>query len=286
MFRGKIVIAPGFNCNFNCAHCANAFQKRKKLSPSEIGALVSTINDLGIRRVHFIGGEPTLYLKEIREIIGGIKDRRGLGVFITTNGSFAKSRTEAVSMLSRIPALSKVQLSYDKFHAPFLPPTYVKNLVSASRILDIKFSVLCAVQTPADMLVATSLRKPGEFPVVIQRVLPQGAAAASGAVYSCYGVFEKKTLRRVCPDRNNIVYLCGKGFTLCCSSLVLSLGLKGVCHKSAERLLNSRFYKLLHDFNFGELMEAMGVPKAGLKGEHSSVCNLCEYIFASGKVRT
>jgi len=100
MFRGKIVIAPGFNCNFNCAHCANAFQKRKKLSPSEISTLVSTINDRGIRRVHFIGGEPTLYLKEIREIIGGIKNRSGLRVSITTNGSFAKSRQGAVSVLS------------------------------------------------------------------------------------------------------------------------------------------------------------------------------------------
>lgn len=285
MFSGKIVIGLGFNCNFKCAHCANTAPKNKKLTPSEIRNLISTINRYGIKKVQFIGGEPTLYLKEIGEILSGIKVRRGLQVTITTNGSFATSKEAALSTLSFIPYLHKVQLSYDKFHARFLPVPHVGNLISASSALRLNFSVLCAIQSPADMLALGPIRGLGKFPIYLQKVLPQGNAVSTGVSYSFYENFDKRVLKQYCPDKKNIIYFCGKGFTVCCSALVINLKLNGVCHKTAESLFKSKFFRLLQSHNFEELMREFRVPEAGLKPEHSSVCNLCEYVFSGHKRR-
>lgn len=280
----KIVINLGFKCNFRCAHCANVSQKRKKLAPLEIKTLVSAINRYRIRRVHFIGGEPSLYLRDIKSIIGGVNDPGELSVTITTNGSFASNEAAACALLSEIPALARVQLSYDKFHAKFLPAVNVRALHSACRTLGVKFGVLCAIQSPADMLILAPFRDLRPFPVFLQKVLPQGEAIKSKAAYSFYKAFDRKTLKRACPDRRNLIYFCGKGFTICCSALVINLNLKGICHKTAEGLFKSKFYKIMQEFNFGELLEKAGVGASGLAAELSSVCNLCEYVFADGKM--
>jgi len=284
MFPRKVVINLGFKCNFKCAHCANSFQKKKKLSPDEIGLLISTINKYGVQRVQFIGGEPFLYLKDINRIIKGIVDNKSLEVSVTTNGSFARSYDAAITALSAVPHIKRIQLSYDKFHARFLPFSQVENLVLAVRAMTLKFSVLCSIQAPTDMLTLAPLRGLGhDFPILVQKVLPQGRAVESGAVYSSYGGFDGKVLKRRCPDRNSLVYFCGKGFSSCCSTLMLGSAENGFHFETAEELYRSRFYRLTSRYTFGEIAGKLGVSRDSFKPEHSSVCNLCGDIFLSEK---
>lgn len=284
-FSGKIVINLGFNCNFRCDHCANGRETRKKLSSAEISAVVSAINKYGARRIHFIGGEPTLYLEDIRAILARTGAGKNRKVIVTTNGSFAASEAAAVFVLSSIPHLQKVQLSYDKFHARFLPLSKIKNLYAVCRKMGLDFGMLSAIQSPTDMVILRSVNEIGRFPISVQKVLPQGNAVKTGATYACYRTLEKKVLKGRCPDRKNLIYFCGKGFTSCCSSLILNTGIKGICHKTPEGLFRSKFHKLIGKHNFGELAELAGISVRELKPEHSSPCNLCEHIFKSGLLR-
>lgn len=244
--------------------------------------MVSAISKYGIRKVHFVGGEPTLYLDDIRDIIARVGTGNNLKVVVTTNGSFASSEEVAVSMLSSIPRLYKVQLSFDKFHAKFLPVCKAKNLYCACRKMGLEFGMLSAIQSPTDMIHLRAVTGFGRFPISVQKVLPQGNAVKTGSAYSCYMTFEKKVLNRRCPDRKNLIYICGKGFTACCSSLILNTGLKGLFHKTPAGLFHSKFYKLIWKHNFRELAELAGINARELKPEHSSPCNLCEHIFKTG----
>lgn len=49
-------------CNLRCKHCYNAWdaQNKKVLSPDEVIPILNELREYGIKRVHFIGGEPLL----------------------------------------------------------------------------------------------------------------------------------------------------------------------------------------------------------------------------------
>lgn len=279
MFSGKIAVSLGFNCNFKCAHCANCFEKRERLSPSEKKVLTSAIDRYHINVVHFIGGEPTLYIEDINEILCGIKPRRKLKVVVTTNGSFAKNLNTAISVLRSISGLSKIQLSYDKFHSQFLPFSHVKNVFQACKRIGLDFGVLSAIETPVDMFLINKLHELGNFPILIQKVLPQGSARINAVSYKAYPHFDRRVLRTKCPDRKDLLYICGKGFTICCSSLVFNLKIKEILFKTPGELFSSNLYKLFQRHSFRELAKKFRQNGDAYKPEHSSACNLCENMF-------
>lgn len=284
MFAGKLAVSLGFTCDFKCEHCANGFEKPCSLTLTEKKSIVSAINKYKIRKLHFIGGEPGLYLRDIGEIIKGIHDKKSTSVVITTNGGFAKSIEKAASVLKKIPLLKKVQLSYDKFHARFLPLSGVANLHSAAMELGLDFGVLFSIQNPLDMTLIPELRKIGDFPIMMQKVLPQGSAAVNRVAYNNYMTFDKKVLKEKCPERNDMVYICGKGFTFCCSALVFNLKLNSAMFKTPEKMLKSQLLKQLKGKSFGALMKDYHINPDTLLPLHSSVCNLCEHIFSTGNI--
>jgi len=284
MFAGKLAVSLGFTCDFKCEHCANGFEKPCSLTPAEKKSIVSVINKYKIRKLHFIGGEPTLYLRDINEIVRGINDKKNSSVVITTNGGFAKSVEKATSILKKIPLLKKVQLSYDKFHAKFMPLSGVANVHSAAINLGLEFGVLFSIQNPLDMALISELRKIGDFPIMMQKVLPQGSAATNNAAYNNHMVFDKKVLKEKCPERNDMVYICGKGFTFCCSALVFNLKLHDAIFKNPEEMFKSALLRQLKDNNFGALMKKHRVSSDTLMPLHSSVCNLCEHIFSTSSM--
>lgn len=75
-------------CNLRCPHCyVNAGQKlENELSLKEIKSVIDQLKDLKIFSIFFTGGEPFLR-KDLVEILK-YTDRKGIGIAISTNGSF------------------------------------------------------------------------------------------------------------------------------------------------------------------------------------------------------
>lgn len=275
----------GYKCNFHCAHCSVLEDPRIKLSPSEINLLAKTLRHYNFRSLLFVGGEPTLYINIANRILLKAGDLSKTSVKVTTNGHFAGSREKAIKTLSMFSKLDAVQLSYDKFHARFLPFGNIKHLFDACKVLGKKFNVISAIEDPMEVLLAEKLKKAGRFNIAVQKVLPVGRARLNGIRHP-FPSLDRNVLNKSCPNRDKIMYFCGRGFSSCCSSLVFNSNYSFVIHPNVESHLKSDFYESAVLSTFGRLARKLGVSAADLKPEHSMPCNLCEYLFRLAAIKT
>lgn len=275
-------VVVGYKCNFRCRHCVTLRNKAPSLNAVEKRRLIRTINKHKPRSLLFVGGETTLYIPAINEILSGMRALPRTKIKITTNGYFASTVNSAVKTLRAVKKLNAVQLSYDRFHAVHMPIHKVRKLYQACRRLGIDFSVIMTICSPLEMAGLIELWEIGKFRIGIQKVLLVGEAKRNSIEYS-YPSFDKRVLKHFCPNRSKIKYLCGQGFSMCCGNLAYNSRLP-ILHKTAAQHMNSRFYRLITTMNFRALLKKAGLPEAGLLPRHSSECNLCEYIFGNSRL--
>lgn len=277
---GKLGIIFGYKCNFSCAHCLSLRERSPAVTDKELNAIAAAIDRCRARDIHFTGGEPTLYLKEIRSLFGRVRANKEAATRITTNGHFAVTKEAALKLLSSIPRLKYVQQSYDKFHAEFLPFGNLRNLFSACGELGVKYSCNLTIQSPLDLALLTKLRGVGKFPVMLQRVSPMGEAKKNNLGY-VFPEFNKKLLSCRCPNLNKLVYSAGRGFSICCSSLLFNGRYPWIFGKSPDAYFKGGFYKFMAANTFRSIAGKFGVPVSELLPEHSSPCALCAKLFVS-----
>lgn len=272
----RLVVFPGYACNFYCDHCITRDRGNGSLSGAEIKLLSETIARHKIRSLMFVGGEPTLYKNIVNELLLSAGNIRK--VCITTNGHFAKDPGSAEAELSAFAKLTDVQLSYDRFHAKFLPLSNVSALYAACRKLKKTFAVSLAVQTPLDMLLVKRLREVGDFKIGVQKVLPFGAAKRNNVGYT-FPLFDKSILSKKCPNRKTMAYMCGYGFSVCCGAPDMRAGRLEYVHAGLEEHLASKFYRMISGLTFSGMMSRLGVSRDWLAPEHSAPCTICARIF-------
>lgn len=276
----RLGIVVGYRCNFHCSHCLVSEKGQRELSGPEIDKLRGIVATQQFESVLFIGGEPTLYIKTINRILEGFQPRPDGIVAITTNGHFAKTEAGAVNTLKKIHGLNFVQVSYDNYHKRFIKLSNIANLYSASKKLGMRFAVLVAVLSPLDLVLLQELKAAGiaEKYVRVQGIHAIGSAAANQLEYS-YPSFNPDVLKKKCPKNGTIVYICGEGFTICCSHLAFERENTNFVHSTMEQHEASGFFRLISRFSFEELMFKAGVGREELKPRHSYPCALCGLIF-------
>lgn len=271
-------ITVGTVCNIRCRHClVDENLGSRRITKSEIGHLVSAINRYKPRELIFTGGEPVLFTGEINSILSAIDRPDRIHTSIITNGYFASTPAAAVKTLKSFKALNSVQMSYDKFHAEFVPEACINNLLAACRKLNLSFGLVCAIETPLDLIFLNKL-KLARVPVTTQKILPIGHAKKNALNYS-YPAFDEKVLRKKCPNIGRLVYNCGCGFTTCCGFLASKPGNSMYVHRTIAAHLCSRFHELISRHTFGELLLLAGLSKDSLSPAHSAPCALCEHII-------
>jgi len=270
----------GTRCNFQCAHClVEGKDRNRDLTRAEIELLRGTISRYQPKSVLFVGGETTLYVGVVNELISSHPDKKNLKVTVTTNGHFAKSIVLAKKVLSEFAVLDSVQVSYDVFHKVFLPIKNIGNLYAACKDLGIKFSVILTISSPMDLTLVPELRKMGKFKIGVQKVGRIGDAKINNIGFS-FPSFDKNVLLKKCPGRKGLGYLCGKGFSLCCAELVMNNPSGHFIHETLHRHRRSDFYRVMRSCTFGELVRRAGIPMKELLPEHSLECVLCDHIFS------
>jgi hypothetical protein len=191
-----------------------------------------------------------------------------------TNGHFATTLASARRTLRALSPLSSVQLSYDRFHAEFLPADNVANLNAACEELHIRFSVVASIESPLDMLFWEQRKLLPGVDIHFQKVIPMGRAAKNKLAYR-YPDFDPSVLDKKCPDLGKIVYNCGSGFTVCCSFLADRSGIGKYVHPTLQEHLDSPFYELISRRTFGEMLPIAGFNRKKLSASESSPCALC-----------
>ena len=278
----ELTILPGFKCGFRCAHCAVGpeLDGEGRLSAEEIALLKRTIAEVRPSGLMFAGGEPTYYTREINELVAAHPDPASPKVRLTTNGQFAQDKARAVSALRAFRKLDMVQLSYDRFHEEFFPLEKAAHVVAACAELSVDFGVLLALSTPLDLALAGRLRALGDFPITVQKVVPVGDARTNGVAFR-HAEFDPKVLAEHCPNRGQMTYICGRGFTICCSSLAFNGPRRGVVHPTLAEHLDSPLYRSMSSLDFSGLLARAGIKSDTLAPEMSEPCTLCENIFCA-----
>lgn len=275
----RIGIISGYKCNFKCAHCCSPDDGSPCLTEQEESAILGSIRAYNIRSLHFLGGEPSLYVNKTNRFLSRLDNPGQYKIRITTNGHFAKSKSAAISVLSSFLKLDHVQLSYDKFHRSFLPYASIRNLYRACAALKLRFGIVAAVDSPLDLILLDKLKSIGGFQIGIQKVLPIGRAEKTGLFYR-HPFFDRGVMSRRCPNRKVATFLPGKGFSICCATLVFGKNWRAACHQTLKAHLDSKFYDLMANHSFREIIRMSKLANHSFTPEQSSPCVLCGGIFS------
>lgn len=268
------VVIPGYACNFSCSHCSAESHKKADLSEREIRLVSDTIIDRGIKRIFFTGGEPFLYVRTMNKVLELVSSDRPLSITVTTNGAFASSSEKALETLGSLRKLDNIQLSYDRFHAEFLPEEKIAHLYEACRKLKKKFSVVLTLESPLDLRLVQLLRRVGDFPISVQKVLGFGSARRNGLEFR-YPNFDRKVLSQYCPVRGLMAYVPSCGFTSCCVAHDLPPGRLKRFHPSVAAHMESEFYRIVFGFTLRGMMKELGITDMEFLPRHSARCRLC-----------
>lgn len=212
------------DCNFHCAHCSqNASSSGRPLSPEEVSFVVSELEKCECERFSFMGGEATLHLELLNEVISAVKRGKNAGseVCVVTNGWFASQQQTLERTLKALPLISEVQVSVDKFHLPFLRQEAIVDLVRACREFGIKVLGKASFANPLDLIWLRQLENDTGLHMIygcISRI-GRGSSLSIPCLDTEFSESMPAPDRLDCESWNKIRYIIDQGFSCCCGEL-------------------------------------------------------------------
>jgi len=272
-------IVPGYKCNYTCDHCGNDSGPTAdlKLSENEISLLKGEIVKHAPGMLLFTGGEPTLHIDIINELIEVHPSLDSAKIQITTNGWYAQSETKIESILSQFRKLDSVQISYDVFHGSKLTREGIESLIRYCDSKSIEHNLSVCLTEPMDLLEIKDSIQNLNTNISYQKVQASGRAKKSENFYRNPN-FDPSVLETKCPNLEQISYICGRGFSTCCSNLMFNTTVPGMHHMTISDHLNSDFFNTLNTNTFKQLIERKKAEDIVLNQYNSLPCNLCESI--------
>ena len=135
-------------CNIRCASCAYSSSPKTSdsLSLTQVRFCIDQAKTISsIKTIAFSGGgEPFVVYHDLKAAVS-YAARQGFHVHVVTNAFWARNRAEASRILKELKTagLSSISISYDDFHAEFIPFKNVAHAVGAS--LELKLDAKIAV---------------------------------------------------------------------------------------------------------------------------------------------
>ena len=136
-FLRNIGLMMTYRCQAACPHCvvgAGPHRKEEVSLEEAIGWIsqMAAYRDGHIAALSLTGGEPFCCFEKLKE---ATRYAAQLGMVVTTvtNGFWATTVSEAVSVLARLEGLKMIGISADPHHQAFIPFDRVRNAVAAAR---------------------------------------------------------------------------------------------------------------------------------------------------------
>ncbi len=147
----------GYGCNAQCRSClwGKILDNGPRMSIEDACSWVDQAHALGsLMLVGFSGGEPFLYMKEMKAVAHYASKKYGLPSVAATNAFWAVTPEIAVATLSSLfdLGLRRLLISVDDFHQEFIPLERVKNCLSAAKVLGIHCTLQCVVTMSSNKL--------------------------------------------------------------------------------------------------------------------------------------
>ncbi|MBL7669050.1 MAG: radical SAM protein [Bdellovibrionaceae bacterium] len=270
MENQELFIDLGRACNFACSHCLNNSGPHytvDNLEPLHLNAIVDAIEtNTSIKKIHFSGGEPTLYKSTILMIQAHIT--RPVKYALTSNGSLGEKFTEWMADV----ILDTVSVSIDQWHSPFVTQETLKGFLSAAIDRQLEVEIECVVDSLADLdkfswLSVYSLAIQPRFRIACGRSRSGPNQAIS-------------TMNLTCPSltRNpkKINWQKDKGFSICCGPLLFD-DLQDdnfLFSQEFSKVSQTPISMILKNNTFADLLMKFGISK-----QFSSPCEACRFLF-------
>ena len=134
-----------YSCNCVCRHCCFdcSPNNHEKLSYEKVDGIIQQIKKFPfIKSISFSGGEIFLFLEELEELIRKARLNK-LQVVCNTNGFWGENAEHAEKIMKHLKRLgiSLLSLSYDRFHAEFIPFDAICNIIRLSKRLGINTNI-------------------------------------------------------------------------------------------------------------------------------------------------
>lgn len=251
------------------------------ISSKYYAAIVDSCCALKVDTIRFTGGEPTLRLSAIVDFVDyASKHIKNLHVEIITNAHFAHTYDSCQYVLSEIPCLNTIIVSYDKFHAEFVPKENLENLVEYCKRNDVSVYGHACISDPSDILKIIEYGRELGISFNYQKALP---LRSGGECYK-YDCFDINVLAERCEQVSSFIYMPSYGITHCCSSLFCK-GSESIRRLLAQQTINdyiqSSFYKLMNKYTFGDLCKMGEIEDAMLLPVHTHRCELCFIVIST-----
>jgi YydG family peptide modification radical SAM enzyme len=144
-----MVVILGNKCTAKCEMCClNASpQCNEKIDYKQISEYILSSKEMPeIKIIHFSGGEAFLYYKDLLSLIRLCTDIEK-STSVITNGFWATNYEITLQRLKQLKeaGLYAIGVSYDEFHAKFISINNIKNILRASKELDLRTSVQAVI---------------------------------------------------------------------------------------------------------------------------------------------
>lgn len=167
-------------CNARCLHCcvSSSPDATDFLSDGDVDdILADVLTHFEVHEVGFTGGEPLLRKTRILNLIKRVTDS-GRTATIVTNGFWGVTPRAAQKIVTDLleAGLRSLTVSYDDFHAPYIKPQRIKNVLDALQPTNMHVNLNMAVSRSNDSM--DLIRELGDsalaVPITRFPVLPAG----------------------------------------------------------------------------------------------------------------
>jgi hypothetical protein len=156
-FYRVISIMITFNCPIQCKHCYLRCgpSRRENLDFSGLRRWFGEAKSSGeLKGIIISGGEPFVDMRRLETLVAWAEEI-DLPAAVLSSGFWGKTLDDSRKILKRLPGLTGLALSVDRFHQEFVPLEYLKNIVTAATELELPICIFnCASKDDEDPIVS------------------------------------------------------------------------------------------------------------------------------------
>ncbi len=297
-FQG-LVVENTSRCTAKCDMCYQSAGPKgsdvfgiASLSPDEVETVLTDALRIPTlqRRFHLAGGEAFIHIDQCLRLFRTARDIGYVDITTTTNCYWARSPWEALQVCQAIreAGLTRMEISWDFWHWPYVSPHQVSDALDACQAVGIRSNLRILTTTDHSVGEALAQLRPESLARASEissgPVFPTGRAATAVARET---VFHVGDLGANCQHVLHLTVNAQGNVYPCCAGADQTDGLSfgNVRDVSiadiANRLQMSPMFRVLAKQGVGALVPIL--EQAGLWPEqacHSNICHLCWDIFS------
>lgn len=153
-FLRNIGVVTTFRCQIACPHCIieagpHRTEELQLDDAFDWTRQIAEYRDRYIKVLSLTGGEPFYDIDKLQKI-ASYGARCGLLVSVVTNAYWASTRTQAVEILSSLPAIKMMAISTDVYHQESIPFESVVNAIAAAQECNIPYHIAVCTENEDD----------------------------------------------------------------------------------------------------------------------------------------